>query len=298
MTTASVMPLLPEATPATAPAAEPEASTRDFEEHLSDAAAEDEAPQEATAEAATDEPREVLQADDRAEVPDEDPVVEAVAALVWTPGAPPVETQAAPAEAQEAPAQAAGEAPAAAPPPADDGSPELLQVEELPPESALREAAAAHTDPGEQGETEDGPESLLTDAAQAFDAEAPELDGLIEPEAVAEAATEPQDMPELPVPEPGRLRVTVDDELAVEVSKRAGRIDVAVDGSARALEEVQDLGPELAASLQELGFELGGFSQQERGGDSASGQAGDGGGDDAPAGERRATGGRLVNRLA
>lgn len=187
---------------------------------------------------------------------------------------------------------------------ADKGGGEMFALEALDPAPAVPEPLAATSTGGgladPDADTEGSPDNAGTAAAAALDVDTAELDGLLEPEAVAEAAPEPQDTPELPVAPLRSLRIKVDDELSLDVSTRSGRVDVSADGTTRAVAEIQDLGPELAASLRELGFELGGFSQQERG-DADPGQskgdrsAGDGESDETP---RRASGGRFVNRLA
>ncbi|GEM_PF-2862722 len=297
MTSSSVLPVFPDTAPVAAPedGAEPDATARDFEEHLSEA--DDEADGAAPQETRTEDPTlpqaavDTAPEDPEAPEPEVAPFLLAPVDPVEPPPSDPVQLAGQTLEAQVEMGTA---------PPAPEGPPELLDVEELPPapaRTASARTAGAGTDLMDLGgQSDDAPDGMGSDAAQAFDVESAELDGLIEPDAVVDAAPEPQDAPELPVPEPGRLRVTVDDDLAVEVSRRGGRIEVAVDGSQHALRELQDLGPELAASLAELGFELGGFSQQERGGEGSEGEAG-AGEEGAPA-EREASGGRLVNTRA
>jgi hypothetical protein len=311
--TAAAIPLATDALPLAGPAeaAEPEVAGRDFREHLADAEEPCEAEQEPTepealgrpelAAAVSEELSEELPKDEDAPEP---LVVPFVLAEPLAVEVDPVtaDTQAMAVEATTEHLETGGALPQPEP-----AGPELFDVEELPAptgEAPLEAATAAGdsdlTDLGaDTSDTDSTADSMLTDAAQAFDVETAELDGLLEPEAIAEAPPEIQDTPELPVHDNGKLRVAIDDDLSVEVSKRGGRINVAVDGSAAAMREVQDLGPELAASLRELGLDLGGFTQQDREGSAGDGdQSGGARGDSVAETPRKASGGRLVNRLA
>jgi len=231
-----------------------------------------------------------------AEVPDQ--AVALVAAPVEVPG------DGAPAAAEGlelAGAQARVEAPEAQPAP---DAQRMFEVEELPapeplPETPRQALESALSDLAGEGEG-DGPDSPLPKAAQGADPTAPEWDGLLEPEGVAEAEVQAEPEVELPTPDLTRLRVQVDDDLAVEVGREGGRLDVAIDGTAQALEDLEDMGPELAASLEQMGFSLGSFSQEERQ-EAPEGGAGAGevdGAAQATRGPRKPSGGRLVNRLA
>jgi hypothetical protein len=298
------------------PAAEQDEKTGNnsaFEAELADASASKDS--EASAEASSPLPTEpeptspdVVAAeamlDDDPDPRDQDPV----AAFSAVPAIQPLPVQALPAPTtgtgpNEQPAAMSAEPSAQPIQPAPEG-PDLLDVQELPPSQADAPDTQADMRGSEfqrrQGEGEPQNRSPLSTAAQSFNVEAPELDGMLEPEPVPEPAADLADPPELPTAQLGRLRITIDEDLAVEVSQRSGRIHIAVDGTSQAVEQVQDLGAELAASLEELGFELGGFTQKERdpaedGNSNASNLDRD---TDEHRKERAATGGRLVNRLA
>ncbi len=310
----SAIPLMSDAPPMPSRknAAVPETRPDAFEEKLSEAeeaekteasieaheAQETQETQETTASPGDDPPLEEEQ--DPTEAP---PVPPGILQMFTEPAAKPIEAP----QNNLAPTQE-GLSPQeiSAAPLQDDGAPlEMFELEELAPQALGGEGSGTPGNTtdlsnlgGKQGSS---PESPLNGAIHSFDVDGPDLDALVKPEATVEAKPEAQDIPELPVAKLRRLRVTVDKELAIEVSKQNGRIDVTADGSTQALDDLEDLGPDLAANLQELGFELGRFTQQERKG--ANGEASDtdesGDGKDPkriPA--RKPRGGRLVNRLA
>ena len=303
--TSAVMPLLPETGMTPGATENEESPTQDFDELLVDNEAPAEEPALPLRPASPPATSASLMTADSVQDPAEDTDLAEVVPLVLIASplqpleTPPPAAQELASQAVTDPLQQGGQAPQA-----ERTASQLFEIEELPPPSAdgeppVRPTAALAELGAEAGDSEDGASSLLSEAAQAFDVETAELDGLLEPEAIADAPAETAETPELPVHDNGRLRVTVDEELSIEISKRGGRIDVAIDGSTSAVREIQDLGPELAASLAELGFELGEFHQQEREGEGeGKGSSGSSTGDPTAETSRKARGGRLVNRRA
>ena len=58
--------------------------------------------------------------------------------------------------------------------------------------------------------------------------------------------------------------VDVDEDLALKISTNGREVVVAAEGTASALEDLHGVGPELAESLRDLGFDLSEFSSEER----------------------------------
>jgi hypothetical protein len=87
----------------------------------------------------------------------------------------------------------------------------------------------------------------------------------VEVELAAEAlAGSEQATPEGHVPNPTDVVVDVDEDLAVKITTNGREVIVAAEGTASALEDLRGLGPELAESLRDLGFDLSEFTSEER----------------------------------
>ncbi len=87
----------------------------------------------------------------------------------------------------------------------------------------------------------------------------------VEVELAAEALTgSEQATPEGHVPNPTDVVVDVDEDLALKISTNGREVVVAAEGTASALEDLHGVGPELAESLRDLGFDLSEFSSEER----------------------------------
>ena len=87
----------------------------------------------------------------------------------------------------------------------------------------------------------------------------------VEVEMAAQALNESeQATPEGHVPNPTDVVVDVDEDLAVKISTHGREVTVAAEGTATALDDLRGVGPELAESLRDLGFDLSEFSSEER----------------------------------
>jgi uncharacterized protein YuzE len=87
----------------------------------------------------------------------------------------------------------------------------------------------------------------------------------IEVDLAAEALTESeQATPEGHLPSLTDVVVDVDEDLAVKISTNGREVAVSLEGTASALDDLRDVGPELAESLRNLGFDLSEFSSEER----------------------------------
>ena len=87
----------------------------------------------------------------------------------------------------------------------------------------------------------------------------------LEVELAAEALTgSEQATPEGHVPNPTDVVVDVDEDLAVKITTNGREVVVAAEGTASALNDLRGLGPELAESLRDLGFDLSEFTSEER----------------------------------
>lgn len=181
-----------------------------------------------------------------------------------------------PQQAQEQPVVAAPgllpepvEAPAgsaeARAPGADGSGPSVLEPSALDPGAPEAVGLESAARPLPEAPTATQPTLAL--ALEATQAEPPRL----EPSAQAPAPPPP---PEPPVPpaEPlwgqvdadGGVRIHLDPELAVEVRPRGDGLEVLLDGTAGALEPMQDVEQELQRQLRQAGSELTGFAQHRR----------------------------------
>jgi hypothetical protein len=87
----------------------------------------------------------------------------------------------------------------------------------------------------------------------------------LEVELAAEALTgSKQAAPEGHVPNPTDVVVDVDEDLALKITTIGREVVVAAEGTASALDDLRGLGPELAESLRDLGFDLSEFTSEER----------------------------------
>jgi hypothetical protein len=87
----------------------------------------------------------------------------------------------------------------------------------------------------------------------------------VEVELAAEALIgSEQATPEGHVPNPTDVVVDVDEDLAVKISTNGREVVVAAEGTASALDDLREVGPELAESLRDLGFDLSEFTSEER----------------------------------
>ena len=73
-----------------------------------------------------------------------------------------------------------------------------------------------------------------------------------------------QVVPELAAPAPDVVRVRVDSDLNVEVSREAKGIGVLLEGAVEAVESLRNIGDELRDSLAQGGFDLSSFESRHR----------------------------------
>jgi len=74
----------------------------------------------------------------------------------------------------------------------------------------------------------------------------------------------PQLVPELAAPAPDVVRVRVDQDLNVEVTREAKGIGVLLEGAVEAVESLRNIGDELRESLEQGGFDLSSFESRHR----------------------------------
>ena len=72
------------------------------------------------------------------------------------------------------------------------------------------------------------------------------------------------EVPELAAPAPKTVRVRVDEDLDVEITADGDGVEVTLEGAAEAVEELDDIGPELQEELARAGFHLRDFQRRER----------------------------------
>lgn len=91
------------------------------------------------------------------------------------------------------------------------------------------------------------------------------LEGVERPaEAVQRAVTAAGEAPELAAPAPDVVRVRIDQDLDVEVTREPNGIGVILEGAVEAVESLSDIGRDLRDSLASGGFELNHFEKRHR----------------------------------
>jgi hypothetical protein len=161
-------------------------------------------------------------------------------------------------------------------PPSDASLPAQMRFEAAEAKAEARDAARADDAlPVQDAEVASAPERPRSEAPsnRGLAATSPNAETVTETtvESKAAEALMMDEAPELPpelVPKPtgdGPVRVRIDDDLAVEVDATGGVVDVTLEGAVKAVERLQDLGPELERQLANSGWDLGTFQSRQDG---------------------------------